>query len=183
MFSLFLPKPLHCRSALLLRHRWRINKFEISRSTCVSIADNTNWRASEPCFQMKNMNFQQAAQKREGWAGGLRKIAVRAAEKSSRPARSFLQPSLMRSPLARPVVQPAGPPFCAARQPAENSCFLFGNTALHFLMLSSIATAIIIPFERISTVSYQMHLISMWHIVFNLAPFMFGIIGDELLLN
>jgi len=36
----------------------------------------------------------------------------------------------MCSPLARPVVQPASPPFCAARQPAENSCFSFGNTAL-----------------------------------------------------
>ena len=28
------------------------------------------------------------------------------------------------------VVQSAGPPFCAARQPTENSCFSFGNTAL-----------------------------------------------------
>jgi len=37
----------------------------------------------------------------------------------------------MCSPLAHPVAQPAGPPFCAAgRQPAEYSCFSFGNTAL-----------------------------------------------------
>jgi len=36
----------------------------------------------------------------------------------------------MCSPLAHPVVHPAGPPFCAARQPAENSCFSFGNKAL-----------------------------------------------------
>jgi len=27
-------------------------------------------------------------------------------------------------------MQPAGPPFCAARQPVKNSCFSFGNTAL-----------------------------------------------------
>ena len=33
-------------------------------------------------------------------------------------------------PLACPVVLPASPPFCAARQPAENSCFSFDNTAL-----------------------------------------------------
>jgi len=32
-------------------------------------------------------------------------------------------------PLARPVVQTAGPPFSAARQSAENSWFSFGNTA------------------------------------------------------
>jgi len=37
---------------------------------------------------------------------------------------------LMYSPLACLIVQPAGPPFCAARQPAENSRFSFGNTAL-----------------------------------------------------
>jgi len=44
--------------------------------------------------------------------------------------RPTVQPALMCSPLARPVVKPAGPPFCAGRQPAENSCFSFGNTAL-----------------------------------------------------
>jgi len=38
--------------------------------------------------------------------------------------------SLMCSPLASPVVQPAGQPFCEARQPAENPCFSFGNMAL-----------------------------------------------------
>jgi len=27
-------------------------------------------------------------------------------------------------------MQPAGPPFCAARQSAENSCFSIGNMAL-----------------------------------------------------
>jgi len=36
----------------------------------------------------------------------------------------------MCSPLGCPVVQPAGPPFCAARQPTENSYFSFGNMAL-----------------------------------------------------
>jgi len=36
----------------------------------------------------------------------------------------------MCSPLACPVVQPAGPPFCAAPQATKNSWFSFGNTAL-----------------------------------------------------
>jgi len=36
----------------------------------------------------------------------------------------------MCSPLAHYVAQPAGSPFCAAGQPAENLCFSFGNTAL-----------------------------------------------------
>jgi len=36
----------------------------------------------------------------------------------------------MWNPPASPVVQPAGPLFSAARQPADNSCFSFGNTAL-----------------------------------------------------
>ena len=71
-------------------------------------------------------------------SGGLRKRAGRVAEKGSLPSRPFLQPSLlcspqpafMCSPLARLVVQPGAPPFCAARQPAEKSGFSFGNTAL-----------------------------------------------------
>jgi len=109
--------------------------------------DNTNWRAGRargPCFQMKNVNFRQAAQKTEGraaqkggpagcekWRGGLQKrAALRPAHfgsPASCPARRL---ALICSPLARPVVQPAGPPFCAARQSAENSCFSFGNMAL-----------------------------------------------------
>jgi len=36
----------------------------------------------------------------------------------------------MCNPPASPVVQTAGPLFCAARQPVDNSCFSFGNTAL-----------------------------------------------------
>jgi len=44
------------------------------------------------------------------------------------------RPALICSPLAHPVVQPAGPPFCAARQSAENSCFSFGNTALRLVL-------------------------------------------------
>jgi len=72
-----------------------------------------------------------AAQKAEDWAGGLHKKAVRwAAEKGSPPACSFPQASLLCSPLACRVVQPAGPPFCAAHQSAENSWLSFGNTAL-----------------------------------------------------
>jgi len=97
---------------------------------------------------MKNVNFRRAGrlhrrQKGEPAgctkrrSGGLRKRAGRAAEKCSPPARPFPQPSLlcspqtalMCSPLARPVVQLAGLPFCAARQPVENSCFSFGITA------------------------------------------------------
>jgi len=98
--------------------------------------DNTNWkgrqagRAGGPCFQMKNVNFRRAAQKTEGRAGGLHKKAVqRAVDKgvagckkgkpSSPPfsaAQLTVQPFLMCSPLARPVVQPASPPFCAARR-------------------------------------------------------------------
>ena len=64
--------------------------------------DNTIWRAGQaggPCFQMKNVNCQQAAQKTDG----------RAAEKGS--------------PLACPVVQSAGLPFCAARQPRRKCMF------------------------------------------------------------
>jgi len=76
----------------------------------------------------------QAAQKTEGrpagciksQSSGLRKRAGRAAEK----ARLFPLPSLMCRPPARLNVQPTGPPFCAAHQPVENSCFSFGNTAL-----------------------------------------------------
>jgi len=82
-------------------------------------------------FQMKNMNFQRAAHKTEGQAGGLhKKVVWRAAEKGSPPALPFPQPSLMCSPPACLNVQPTGSPFCAARQPMENSCFSFGNTAL-----------------------------------------------------
>jgi len=33
-------------------------------------------------------------------------------------------------PTGQSCVHPAGPLFCAARQPADNSCFSFGNTAL-----------------------------------------------------
>jgi len=86
---------------------------------------------------MKNVNFRRAAQKTEGRAGGLLKRAVRRdAEKDGPDCRKgkpsgqpFSAASLMCSPLARPVVQPAGP-SCAARLPPENSCFTIGNTAL-----------------------------------------------------
>jgi len=86
--------------------------FKVSRPV-----DNTNWRVSRlggPCFQMKNVNFRQAAQK------------------SSLPARSFLcsqaycaahRPALMCSPLTRPVVHSAGPPFCAAGSPQKMQIF------------------------------------------------------------
>ena len=74
--------------------------------------DNTNWRANGPCFQMKNVNFRQAAQK-DGLA---------AAQKGNTPACPFPQISLMCSPPAHanveptgpPCMQPAGLPFCAA---------------------------------------------------------------------
>jgi len=82
---------------------------------------------------MKNMDFQQAAQKTEGRAGGLHKKAVcRKGQPSGPPfftAQLTVQPAVMYSPLARPVVQLAVPPFCAACQPTENSCFSFGKTA------------------------------------------------------
>jgi len=71
---------------------------------------------------------------KKGRSGGLRKKTGRPAEKGSPPAHPFLQPALMCSPLARPVVQPAGSPFCAACQPLENSCFSFGNTALRLVL-------------------------------------------------
>ena len=82
-------------------------------------------------------------EKTEGWVGGLhKKVVRRTTEKCGagcrkgpalRPAFSAaqptVQPALMCSPLACRVVQPAGP-FCAARHPAENSCFSFGNMTL-----------------------------------------------------
>jgi len=79
---------------------------------------------------MKNLNFRQAAQKT--------KTKRRAALKGSTPARPFPQTSLMCRRTARlnveptslPCMQPASPPFCAAHQPAKNSCFSFRNTAL-----------------------------------------------------
>ena len=57
--------------------------------------DNTNWRAGRA----------------GGPSGRLQKRAGRAAEKGSPPTRPFPQASLMCSPLACPVVQPASPPF------------------------------------------------------------------------
>ena len=100
---------------------------------------------------MKNVNFRQAAQKTQGQASGLHKKSVwQAVEKDGVGCRKG-QPSgppfsaaqlnvsgprlaLMCSPLAHPVVQPAGPLFCAARQPADISCFSFGNTALRLVL-------------------------------------------------
>jgi len=94
-------------------------------------AGRAGWRTVFPNEKRELSADWQAAQKTEGRASGLYKKAIRrAGEKGIPPARPFPQPSVMCSPLARPVVQPAGPPFCAARQPAENSCFSFGNTAL-----------------------------------------------------
>jgi len=63
--------------------------------------------------------------------GGLQKKAALQPVLFLSPAScAARQTALMCSPLAHPLVQPAGPPCCAARQPAENSCFSFGNTAL-----------------------------------------------------
>ena len=60
--------------------------------------------------------------------GGLQKrAAFRPALFRSPAYCAAHQPALMCSPLARSAVQPAGPPFCAACQPTENSCFSFGN--------------------------------------------------------
>jgi len=74
--------------------------------TLIITLDNTNWRAGGPdgpCFQMKNVNFQRAAQKTEGRAGGLHKKEVRrAAEKAEagcREKRAALRPALFRSPV------------------------------------------------------------------------------------
>jgi len=92
---------------------------------------------------MKNVNFRRAPQKTEGRAGGLLKRAVRRDAEKDRldrrkgkpsgppfsAAQFNLQPASMCSPLARPVVQPAGP-SCATRLPLENSCFSIGNMAL-----------------------------------------------------
>ena len=97
--------------------------------------DNTNWRAGRaggPCFQMKNVNI-----------GGLlirqRAGPVRRDAQKGGPA-GF---SAARRP--RLCVQLTGPLCCAACrpallcslfsawssvQPAENSCYSFGNTAL-----------------------------------------------------
>ena len=91
--------------------------------------DNTNWKAGGPCFQMKNVNFWWAAQN-----GGP--MSCRKEQPSGLPFPTAqliycaaCQPVLMCSPLARPVLQPAGPPLCAACQPVENSCFSFSNAA------------------------------------------------------
>jgi len=69
--------------------------------------------------------FQRAAEK-----GGTGCRKGQASSPSFSAAQLTVQPALMCSPLARPIVQPAGTPFSAARQPVENSCFSFGNTAL-----------------------------------------------------
>ena len=118
-----------------LRHRrdYVEDKAVLMRSIITWVAkDKTNWRAGGPCFQMKNVNFRRAAQKTEGRAGGLRKRTGQAAEKSKQlwPAlfRSQVyyaarRPALVYSPLARPVVQPAGPPFCAAGSPRKIQVF------------------------------------------------------------
>jgi len=97
---------------------------------------------------MEKVNFWRAGgllhtSQKGGPAGCTKKAVHQAAEKSGADCRkgqpsgpSFsaaqlnVQTALMCSPLAHHVVQPAGPPFCAARQPAENSCFSFGNSAL-----------------------------------------------------
>ena len=86
--------------------------------------DNTNWKAGwtgEPCFQMKNVNCRRDGGLHRRQKGGLHKTAGCGKEGG-----------LLCSPLACPVVQPAGLPFCAACQPAENS---FGNTARPALCL------------------------------------------------
>ena len=102
------------------------SKFHLCK---VLLQDNTNQRARRaggPYFPMRNVNFRRAEQRRKGgpagctkrrWSGRLQK-------------RAALQPALMYSPLAHPVVQPASLPFCATCQPVENSCFSLENTAL-----------------------------------------------------
>jgi len=71
-----------------------------------------------------------AALKTEGRAGGLHKKAVRRVAESGRAGCRKGQPSGPPFSVGQLNVQPAIPPFCAARQPMENSCFSFGNTAL-----------------------------------------------------
>jgi len=85
---------------------------------------------------MKNVNFRRAAQKTEGraakkgGAAGCGKGRAGLQKKGSPPLRPFLQPSLMCSPPARLNVQSTFPSCSAAcRQPLENPCFSFGNTA------------------------------------------------------
>jgi len=56
-----------------------------------------------------------------------RRVGRWAAEKGGPAEKGGLE---MCRTLACPVVQPASPPFCAARQPVENSCVSFGNMAL-----------------------------------------------------
>jgi len=94
---------------------------------------------------MINVNFWQAADDRRAGRRAAQKsgpaqrvvakdgLACRKGQPSNLPfsaAQFNVQPVLMCSPLARSLVQPADPPFCAVGQPPENSCFSFGNTAL-----------------------------------------------------
>ena len=81
----------------------------------------------------------------------------RAAEKGNPLARPFQQPSLMCSPLAHPAVQPTGPPFCAVRQSAENSCFSFGNTALQSARPAGPPFSVILMFVQISECQAPLH--------------------------
>jgi len=76
------------------------------------------------------MNFRRAAQKTEGRTAEKDGPTCRKGQPSGSHVFVARRPALMCSPLARPVVHPAGPPFCAARQTLKNSCFSFGNTAL-----------------------------------------------------
>ena len=97
-------------------HQW----YQFNGKT--SPTDNTNWRgAGGPgrlCFQMKNVKF---------WRdGGLHRI-----QKGEPAGCRKRQPTLMCSPLARPFVQPAGLPFCAARQQRwSDSGFLLSDPIL-----------------------------------------------------
>jgi len=86
------------------------------------IGGPAGWRAMFP--NEKNKLSAGCTEKTKGWASGLQKRTV------LRPALFRSSAFLLCSPLAHPVVQPAGPSFCAARQPAENSSLSFSNTPL-----------------------------------------------------
>jgi len=54
MFSSFLPSLLHSPHALLLRHKWRIISFQISRSTGISIGIATAMAYNKPIYLLHN---------------------------------------------------------------------------------------------------------------------------------
>ena len=117
-----------------------------SNGVGITLHGGSAGRAGGPCCQMKNMNFLRT--------GELHRRAERQAAPQDEPAGCTLKQSdwlhirvgygkrrageLPFSAAPRPFPQPAGPSVCAAHrlallssvQPAENSRFSFGNTAL-----------------------------------------------------